>query len=55
MLGKILIEDEEVEFDDPNRFNLVSLVSEGQESPLGEKVGRSDDCGCKTALSVACS
>ena len=49
MLGKILVGEEDIEFRDPNRDNLVSLVSvkEHVVYPGGTKRVVVIDCGCK--------
>jgi carbamoyl-phosphate synthase small subunit len=52
MLGKILIEEEEVEFYDPNKANLVSIVS--VTAPVVYRRGKKRvvviDCGCKNGI-----
>jgi carbamoyl-phosphate synthase small subunit len=52
MLGKIVIEKEDVEFYDPNRANLVSLVSVTTPKvyPGGKKRVVVIDCGCKNGI-----
>lgn len=52
MLGKIVIDDEDVEFYDPNQDNLVSLVSvtEPITYPAGDKRIIVVDCGCKNSI-----
>jgi carbamoyl-phosphate synthase small subunit len=52
LLGKILVGKEEVEFHDPNRKNLVSLVS--VQEPIVYPGGKIRvvvvDCGCKNSI-----
>jgi len=52
MLGKILVGKEDVEFYDPNKENLVSLVSvkEPEVYPGGKKRIVVIDCGCKNSI-----
>ncbi len=52
MLGKILVGEADVEFRDPNRENLVSLVSLGERViyPGGRKRVLVIDCGCKSNI-----
>jgi carbamoyl-phosphate synthase small subunit len=52
MLGKIVVEREEIEFYDPNRTNLVSLVSVTTPKlyPAGKKRVVLIDCGCKSGI-----
>jgi carbamoyl-phosphate synthase small subunit len=52
MLGKILMGEADVEFRDPNRENLVSLVSvrERVVYPGGRKRVLVIDCGCKSNI-----
>ncbi len=52
MLGKILFGEEGVAFHDPNRENLVSLVSvqDPVVYPRGKKRVVVIDCGCKTSI-----
>ncbi len=48
-LGKIVVSEQDVEFVDPNRENLVARVSEEQPKEYGEGAKRVllIDCGCK--------
>jgi carbamoyl-phosphate synthase small subunit len=52
MIGKIIAEADDVEFHDPNKDNLVALVS--VEEPIvyegGEKRVAVIDCGCKNSI-----
>ncbi len=52
MLGKILVGEEDIEFYDPNKENLVSLVSikEPVVYPKGKKRVVVIDCGCKNSI-----
>ena len=52
MLGKLVIGQEDTEFRDPNRENLVSLVSvkEPVVYPAGKTRVALVDCGCKTNI-----
>jgi len=52
MLGKILINDEPVEFYDPNRLNLVEQVSAPEVTPMGRGKKRLlfVDCGAKQSI-----
>ena len=52
MLGKIIINDEEVEYYDPNKINLVSEVSIFKPKIHGKGAKRIAllDCGCKFSI-----
>jgi carbamoyl-phosphate synthase small subunit len=52
MLGKMVADDEDVEFHDPNRDNLVSLVSVKEPVVYGSGARRVVvvDCGCKNSI-----
>jgi carbamoyl-phosphate synthase small subunit len=52
MLGKILVGDQELEFRDPNKENLVSQVSTNEplEYPAGITRVVVVDCGCKSSI-----
>jgi carbamoyl-phosphate synthase small subunit len=52
MLGKILVGEQELEFHDPNKENLVSQVSTNEplEYPGGDTRVVVVDCGCKSSI-----
>ncbi|MCB9059112.1 MAG: glutamine-hydrolyzing carbamoyl-phosphate synthase small subunit [Calditrichae bacterium] len=52
MLGKIIVNDQDVDYYDPNTENLMDLVSikEPQEYGQGSKTIGLLDCGCKTSI-----
>ena len=52
MLGKIIIDDKDVEYYDPNRENLLDKISITKPEKYGEgqKTIALLDCGCKTSI-----
>lgn len=52
MLGKIIINDEDVEYEDPNKVNLVETVSIDNKETHGKGDKRIAlfDCGCKYSI-----
>jgi carbamoyl-phosphate synthase small subunit len=53
MLGKIVVGDEEIEFIDPNKENLVAQVSDGGREVYGGSSGKTVvlvDCGAKGSI-----